>query len=231
MVKVGLLDVLFPKLCAGCGRDGTYFCQHCIDNSQLFKPQICPVCKKPSLGGLTHKVCRSKNSPDGLTVVWKYSGAPEALVKKLKYKFVKQAAKTFGMAAANILKNSDIHKLPKQYCQPDTIFVPMPLYWQRENWRGFNHSEEIGRFLADGFGWRCRLVLKRTRNTQPQASLRSKQRKENVKGAFEIKEKPEQTNHIILFDDVWTTGATMLEAAKTLKFAGVQSIWCLALCG
>jgi len=113
------------------------------------------------------------------------------------------------------------------------MLVPIPLYWQRENWRGFNQAELLGRKLADYFGWQLRNdVLIRQKATLPQVGLEASQRQKNIQGVFRI-----NYNHqipkdfsLLLFDDVWTTGSTLKEAGGVLKRAGFKKVWGLTIC-
>lgn len=96
--------------------------------------------------------------------------------------------------------------------------------------------EEVGKLLAGMMGWKVAPLLKRTKPTKPQVGLKEDERKKNVAGIFAINEHARGTlatrdtrGTLVLFDDVWTTGATMLEAAKVLKKAGVKRVWCLTL--
>lgn len=236
-MNLSLLDFLFPKRCAGCGRAGTYFCSMCILSSKLHFWQVCPVCERASLDGVTHIRCVQKDLPDGLTAIWEYSGAPRKLISKLKYKFVKESAVTLASSAAGFLKNMARNRpeTPK-WSDSKLAIVPVPLHWTRKNWRGFNHTEEIAKILAGMMGWKVAPVLKRTKSTKPQVGLKEKERIKNVQGIFTINKHARGTfatrdtrGTLVLFDDVWTTGATMKEAAKVLKKAGIKKVWCLTL--
>lgn len=103
------------------------------------------------------------------------------------------------------------------------IFVPVPLHRYRENWRGFNQAELIIRALGEVKEVK---VIRRIRATRQQArSMNKKDRKENVRGAFAMTEASVRGKKIILVDDVYTSGATMLACAKVLKKAGAKEVW------
>ena len=109
--------------------------------------------------------------------------------------------------------------------------MPIPLHWTRNNWRGFNHVEEVGKILAQLMGWEMTNLLERSKMAKQQVGLKGKERKENVQGVFNLVPNPPASSldTIILFDDVWTTGSTMLEATRVLKQAGFKRVWCLTL--
>lgn len=189
------------------------------------------------MDGVTHKGCATKISPDGLTAIWEYSGAPRKLISKLKYKFVREMALSLSSSAAGMLKIMERATPHSPAWERDKIvLVPIPLHWTRRNWRGFNHVEEVGKLLAGVMGWRLLPLLVRKKSSKPQVGLKEKERIKNVRGIFAINGHARGTlatlatrGTLVLFDDVWTTGATMLEAAKVLKKAGVKKVWCLTL--
>lgn len=146
----------------------------------------------------------------------------------LKYKFAKEVAKELVYCTLEFLKNESL-VLPKE-----DVLVPIPLYWFRGNWRGFNQSDEIGKTLARGIGLGfIPDLLIRKKFTKPQTELKGKERRENVRGVFSLnpnyKLQITKYNSLILFDDVWTTGATIKEATKVLKRAGANKVWALTL--
>jgi len=155
-------------------------------------------------------------------------------IVKLKYKFVTDLAEDLFVLIKRFIKTKNQFKYLKNFFDKEkTMLVPIPLYWQRENWRGFNQAELLGRKLADYFGWQLRNdVLIRQKATLPQVGLEAGQRQKNIQGAFKIK-----NNHqipkdfsLLLFDDVWTTGSTLKEAGRVLKKAGFKKVWGLTIC-
>lgn len=255
---MSVLDFLFPKKCAGCGKKGTYFCANCIRNSKLFFPraagiaslglrshfgegggdarQICPVCERASVDGVAHVQCRKRLTPDGLTSIWSYEKAPRELVLKLKYKYVSDVALSLAVPTSGVLKNTKRSAPNAPKWNTELVLVPIPLHWTRKNWRGFNHVEEVGKILSQLMGWQMANLLVRSKMAKQQVGLKGKERKENIQGVFVINPKALDTlgahdtlNPLVLFDDVWTTGATMKEAAKVLKTAGFKRVWCLTL--
>lgn len=109
--------------------------------------------------------------------------------------------------------------------EPDGL-VPVPMFWGRRMWRGTNSAEllarETGRVLKTPVF--LGLVV-RTRNTFPQKDLSSRERLQNVRGAFGIgKGYGLRDARIVVVDDILTTGATCSEVAKTLKKAGAGSV-------
>ena len=145
----------------------------------------------------------------------------------LKYKFASQIAEDLAEFVINNLEKS------KLTFGKNARFTTIPLYWRRENWRGFNQSELIGRAISSKLGWDFKPdLLKREKFVKPQTELRGEERRQNIRGVFALN--PDLSNvksqrSIVLFDDVWTTGATIKEAAKVLKRAGAKQVWGLTL--
>ena len=109
------------------------------------------------------------------------------------------------------------------------MLLPVPLSKRRMNERGYNQAELIANPLAEFINIEYRdNILRRDRNTRHQAGLRNYERMTNVRGAFSASEDASGTD-IIIFDDIYTTGSTIEECAKTLKAAGAGKIIGLTL--
>lgn len=97
--------------------------------------------------------------------------------------------------------------------------VPIPLHWTRYLSRGYNQAEEIAAVLSAKSNKPVISCLQRIQKTKYQAALSAEQRKKNVHNVFSVSLKKEaiiQGSHILLVDDLMTTGATLQEAAKAL---------------
>ena len=224
---MSISDLLFPKKCLGCGKYGSYICDKCISEAQV-APLVCLECGRKSVDGLTHIKCSKPLGLDGTISVWFYRGVVRRAILALKYKFAKEVAKELAHLADSQIKQKNL------VFPINSILTPIPLYWFRGNWRGFNQSQEIGKILAGriGLGFIPDLLI-RKKFTKPQIELKGRQRRQNIKGVFALNSKyqPLAISHqsLILFDDVWTTGATIKEAAKVLKRNGVKTVWSFTL--
>lgn len=104
------------------------------------------------------------------------------------------------------------------------LLVPVPLSRKRMNERGYNQAELLAKPLSEFIGIEYRDdVLIRHKNTRYQARLRNYERMTNVKGAFSSSDYAKDKS-IIIFDDIYTTGSTVDECAKTLKSVGAGKI-------
>ena len=104
------------------------------------------------------------------------------------------------------------------------IIIIVPISRQRKKERGYNQSEliakEISRIIEVPI---ARKILKKNKNTVSQSTLNKKQREENAKGVFEVKNASEIFNKkILIIDDVYTTGSTVNECANILIQAGTK---------
>ena len=227
---MGILDFLFPQKCLGCGRTGGYFCSQCLNFVSLKRERICPVCEKPAIGGQTHPGCLASQSLDGLTSIFVYKGLVRKAITKLKYRFVSDLAQDL---VELFLSFCGEDKTFSRICQnKGVVLVPIPLHQERERWRGFNQAELLSKMIAEnlGIGFLPDLLI-RAKNTRPQTKLNEKERQKNIKDAFQISLNSSiaQSLNILLFDDVWTTGATLKEAGKVLKKGGAGKVWGLTL--
>lgn len=218
---MGLLDLFFPKTCVGCKKLGIYLCFACLNSIEYLKEQTCCVCYKNSISGKTHSVCQTKTKLDGVVSLTSYSGVIKKLVKSLKYNFTTDLVK-------EVFEKINFDN-PIITEKKDWVLVPVPLNKQRKNFRGFNQAELLGEVFAKKYSLKFdQTVLERSSSTSSQVGLSQKQRTENVKEAFRVRQKISDQNFFV-FDDVWTSGATLKEIAKILKKAGAQSVWGLTL--
>ena len=115
--------------------------------------------------------------------------------------------------------------------EPPDLVVPVPLHPKRLQERGFNQSGLLAKEFSRRLGLPISFdLLVRKKWTQPQTRLNRKERLENVKGAFGLCEADAvRGRRILLLDDVFTTGTTLSECAKTLKRAGGSEVHVLTV--
>lgn len=224
---MGILDLIFPKTCLSCGRRGRYLCASCLAKQKAHFPQVCPECERPAVDGRSHFGCRRRFDLDGLGCVFVYEGPARKAIITLKYRFSTDLADELVEAVYAHLKRIDLDK--------KSLLVPIPLARRRYNWRGFNQSEVLGRLISHKVGWGFQKdLLIRTRSAKIQTSLKSaEERKANIKGVFSLnpllRSSINSRQSLILFDDVWTTGSTLKEAAGVLKRGGFKKVWGLTI--
>jgi ComF family protein len=114
--------------------------------------------------------------------------------------------------------------------RPVDLVVPVPLHPARRRRRGYNQSALLARSLCEKMDWTLSsAALQRVRATRPQVGLDAAHRAPNVQGAFQALESGVRGQHVLLVDDVCTTGATLLAAARPLLAAGAATVsaYCL----
>lgn len=224
-----MFDWLFPKKCFNCQKSGNYLCSSCKERIVSLKTQVCPVCQRVSFQGKTHPGCKTKEFLDGLVSLYHYRRPLKGMIKSFKYYQLKDLRETIANLAINVLKEK---KILFYWQKNNFIFTPLPLFPARKLWRGFNQSEVILKevCLKLNLPFNNDLII-RKKWTKDQAGLKSKERKENVQGAFEINKKEAVKNkNMVIFDDVWTTGNSLKECARTLKNNDANIVWGLTLC-
>lgn len=112
------------------------------------------------------------------------------------------------------------------------LIVPVPLHAARLRQRGYNQARELAKPLARH--WRVPLasghLIERVRDTRAQTSLPATERRRNMRGAFRVDPRKPLPDHVVVLDDVMTTGATLEACAQALQHAGVArvDVWALA---
>ncbi len=216
-----LLDLVFPRTCAGCGREGEYLCDECEDAIPRLVPPQCNVCSAPSRAALC-AWCRSANQPfNGITAPYRWTGVVQELVYSLKYRNVRASAPRLAeLMSAHLMEKS----------MDADIIAPVPLHPSRERERGYNQSELLARQVSSSTGILMDAeLLARLRNTPPQVTMTSpEERRQNVVGAFECVGDA-QGKRVLLIDDVVTSGATVAECSAQLRKAGAATVWVLSL--
>lgn len=227
---MSILDLIFPKKCLGCGKTGQYFCSECRLKIPPVEFQICPVCEKASPFGQTHNQCQTRLSLNGFISVFSYEGVIKEAIHKLKFRFATDLTKELWEITDFFLekkKEKDFFLLNKFLVEEKPIIIPVPLFWYKENFRGFNQAEVFGRFLVKKFDLTLdNKLLIRTRATQPQAGLSQKERRSNIRKAFSVS-RPVHSSlfNALLIDDIWTTGSTLKTCGSLLKKAGIEKVW------
>jgi ComF family protein len=146
---------------------------------------------------------------------------PRRLVHALKYRGWAAVARPMGARMAAVEWPWDVEDEVR-------IAVPVPASRQRRRERGYNQAELLARAAAAAKGWRVRPeLLVRTRATRTQTALRPEERRANVARAFAVpRERAGDLRgaHVVLVDDVWTTGATALSCAEALREGGARAV-------
>jgi ComF family protein len=219
-----LLNMLFPPRCLLCQAfipAVGALCSDCWQHIDFTSYPSCAICSHPFEYDMGEKtlcaVCIATPPPYRKAYsVFKYNEHSKKLIHRFKYNDQIHAAPHFAAwlarAAADALKEAD-------------MLVPVPLHRYRLWKRRYNQSA----LLANALGKITQVpvgleLLLRTKHTVPQAGLTNVQRQKNVQGVFKLNPRYDSIKgkHIILIDDVMTTGATLIACSKILRKAGAQ---------
>jgi ComF family protein len=235
-----LVNFIYPPRCAACEARldlGTLarVCERCIALIERVPEPICQVCGVPlqhpdSARSYWCRTCAQSRPYFGRArAVARYRpGISEdgqvvpSIIRRHKYGRDQSLSRALAQCLGETLPlNGDDYDL----------VIPVPLHRRRLRWRGFNQAALMGVAVAGRIG--CTLdvaTLTRTRDTPPQTSQDSGQRRQNVRGAFAVTRPHRIANRsLLLVDDVMTTGATLNECARTLLAAGARRVDVLTL--
>ena len=216
-----LWDLVFPSSCLSCKkslREGEIVCYSCLKEIPLHRTFFCGACRARLPDN--KKICHL-NFPYLLAAASDYENATlKNLIQALKFQFIKSAADSLGKLLIRYAEDIGFES-------GDFLVIPVPLARERERRRGFNQAELISKTFADHF--KLPLVtasLIRLKNSPPQSEIKDfEERKLNVKNCFSVQNgEGFRGKHIILIDDVTTSGATLFEAASILKARGARKI-------
>ena len=223
------MEWLLPSRCAACSAPRTVraenefgLCHQCFTSLPILQ-NGCTTCSSP-LETSNPLVCgRCQQNPpsyDHTIAPFLYKEPINHLITGLKFNAKLAHARILAELFVDTLNDKDMPKL----------IIPMPLHTKRLRTRGFNQSLEIARQISQktGIPLETKYCI-RTRDTAPQSTLPTKEKKGNVKNAFAIS-KPVKAKHIAIVDDVMTSGHTVNELARTLKSSGVNrvDVWVIA---
>ncbi len=220
-----LLNLLYPPHCAIC--EGVaplrrYLCERCLQGVRRIEPPWCQGCALPLDGAVTAEVhcpnCRDQT-------LWIDAAMAacrmEEPVREVLHRFKYQRERHLRHPLAAWLAET----LPHLSGPPPDAVVPVPLHPTRERERGYNQAALLAALLAREAGLRVEHPLLRVRDTPSQTRLHRGGRIENLRNAFALRQNaPVKSRHLLLVDDVLTTGSTLNECARILKQAGAASV-------
>lgn len=223
-----VVNLLFPRRCPICdeivpGGKNT-ICMPCYKKVRFVEPPRCAKCGKKLLSETT--VC--KDCEQGVhefirgRAMFEYASIKQSLYR-FKYGGRQEYSAFYGEAVSLYLGEF------LERVKPDAL-IPIPLSGQRLRKRGYNQALVLAREI----GKRSQIpvfenLLLRRKNTAPLKLLNPKERQNNLKKAFIIGRNDVKLNTIIIIDDIYTTGSTIDEAARTLKGVGIENIYFVVL--
>ena len=221
------VELLLPVCCAVCERllspnEQGIVCGHCWSRVRELPHPRCSRCGHPVT---THACQWCENLPafvrSARSYCWIGAGTGKQIVHALKYD-------GWTRTASAMAKRMARESFPEDVVEERSMLVPVPLSRERERERGFNQSAALARELA--ISWKISAredVLLRASSSRSQTQLTPGERLGNVAGAFSVpaeKCAAIKGSHVMLIDDVVTTGATLRASASALFAAGARTI-------
>lgn len=212
-----LCDLLYPNLCSVCGRE--------LNENEL---KICTFCRW-DMPLTDFWLARENYVAELLAARFPFeqacayihfrsaTGGYRRMIHRMKYGGRFDLAYMMGEMFGSALSQSPLY-------QDVDLIIPVPLHWSKRMLRGYNQSEELSLGMASqmkleyNFG-----ILKRVRMTRQQARRKSSERWRNVAGAFKVIDTQAlQGRHVLLVDDVLTSGSTIEACAAALAECGCK---------
>jgi competence protein ComFC len=225
-----LRDLFFPLHCAECAVpiEAGWLCPPCRKDLPWITPPRCETCSQPYEGTMDDFVCVNCRGRafhfDCAVAPLRSRGALRELVHRFKYGRELWLARPL----ADFLEKGLAD--PRLRDRDFDGVVSVPLHARRRREREFNQSEVLGRELSKRRGWPYVDALERLRYTTTQTHFDRQDRMQNLRNAFRLRQNARVSGkNLLLVDDIFTTGSTLDECARTLLEAGAQSICALTV--
>lgn len=222
-------DIIIPRYCSVCGRrlfpNERYICIYCMGDFPF--TYNWKATRNSMADRFNNLICN--DAPDNASdrkEPYAYAAAlflyrDDAPYREIQHRLKYKGDTGIGRHFARLL--GERLAAAGHFSDADTV-IPVPLHWTRKWTRGYNQAEIIAREIASCTGARlCTGILERKHRTRTQTKLSTEEKMENVRNAFSVrkrhKEKLLSCRHMILVDDVFTTGATMYSCFRTIREA------------
>ncbi len=217
-------DAVFPYRCLHCDEEGEILCLFCAASARFVCVERCPYCKRQTPYG----ACCARHAGralDGLVAMTPYADKTvQALVKAWKFDYIRAVEREISKRV-----NQFVGRQTAVLPQGDWTVVSVPLHERRVRERGFDQALVFAQIVAASLSLKIQArVLRRTRyRARHQADIDDKARRRHAISThdFSVRKNASLPSHVVLVDDVYTTGATMISAAQVLKQHGVERVW------
>ncbi len=217
----------FPPHCAACREatePGIHVCTPCAESVRRIGPPFCERCSQPFDGAITQAFtcanCADREVHfDCAVAAFRSHGVIRDFIHAFKYEQQRHLRHPLADWLAKALED------PRISTRPFDALVPVPLHHIRFREREFNQAADLAGLVSQRCGIPVLHALRRTRYTSTQTKLDRAERMENLRGAFRVRHTaPVKERHLVLVDDVFTTGSTVEECSRVLLRAGAASV-------
>ena len=222
-----LLELFYPSNCVGCGHPqdrGSLLCDRCKETSPRIRAPFCRRCSRPFEGVIVGEFscpnCEDRTPAFDCAVSnYQAKGVLRELIHRFKYGRQFYLRRVLAEFLVEAMQDARIQK------DPADGLVPVPLHPTRLRERGFNQADALAETLSKRTRVPILRCIERRRYTNTQTRFDRIERMQNLRNAFALRESIDvRGKHLVLLDDVVTTGSTLHECALVLRAAGAESV-------
>jgi competence protein ComFC len=222
-----LLELFYPSNCVGCGHPqdfGTLLCDQCKGTSPRIRAPFCRCCSRPFEGLIVGEFscpnCEDRTPAFDCAVSnYQAKGVLRDLIHRFKY------GRQFYLRRVLVEYLVEAMQDARIQADPADCLVPVPLHPTRLRERGFNQADALAETLSKRTRLPILRCIERRRYTNTQTRFDRVERMQNLRNAFALRKNSDvRGKHLVLLDDVLTTGSTLHECALVLRVAGAQSV-------
>lgn len=206
-----LLQFIAPHSCCGCGYLGALLCEECKNDIVSEPFSQCLVCLRPTSGANLCMRCRQDTLYENAWCIGVRDGALKGLLDRYKFDSARRAGREIGSLLA-----SRLPLLPQHL-----VIVPVPTSAGHRRARGFDHTALFSKHLASLTGLSYQEVLATDRTDTQHFKSRSQR---HVAAQTGLRIKRSVPEHIMLIDDIYTTGSTLRACTRLLRQNGAVSV-------
>ena len=222
-----VLELFYPSNCVGCGYpqdSGKLLCDQCKATAPRIQPPFCRCCSRPFEGVIAGDFscpnCEDRAPAfDCVVSIYQAKGVLRDLIHRFKYGRQFYLRRVLAAYLVEAMQDSRIQ------ADPADCLVPVPLHPARLRERGFNQADALAESLSKRIRLPILRCIERRRYTGTQTRFARIERMQNLRNAFALRKNSDvRGKHLLLLDDVLTTGSTLHECALVLRSAGAESV-------
>ena len=221
------MGMLYPQTCYFCGKlSETEICRECRPKLTYIGEPRCKKCGKP-IHSQEQEYCHDCRKKRFAYEQGKSIWLHDERVRWSVYQFKYHNRRIFGEFYAK-----EMYRLYGKWLRENHIdvIIPVPLHPRRRRLRGFNQAEVIAKELGKLTGIRVDgKAIVRSKYTDPQKKLGHRERSDNLKHVFEVRGDLSYAKNILIVDDIYTTGSTIHEIARTIRVNFTSKVWFLTI--